>query len=75
MGHAADAGDNNAPGPTLAYAKSNNGQAYTAAGASNGQMNLQYLGISGGSLPHNNMMPYLTLSFCIALQGVFPPRP
>jgi microcystin-dependent protein len=28
----------------------------------------------GGSLPHNNMMPYLTLSFCIALQGVFPPR-
>ncbi|MDB5902572.1 MAG: microcystin dependent protein [Betaproteobacteria bacterium] len=28
----------------------------------------------GGSAPHNNMMPYLTLSFCIALQGVFPPR-
>jgi microcystin-dependent protein len=29
---------------------------------------------AGGSLPHNNMQPYLTLSFCIALQGVFPPR-
>lgn len=29
---------------------------------------------AGGSLPHNNMMPYLTLTFCIALQGVFPPR-
>lgn len=29
---------------------------------------------AGGSLPHNNMMPYLTLFFCIALQGVFPPR-
>jgi microcystin-dependent protein len=28
----------------------------------------------GGSLPHNNMQPYLTLNFCIALQGVFPPR-
>ena len=27
------------------------------------------------SLPHNNMMPYLTLMFCIAMQGVFPPRP
>ena len=26
------------------------------------------------SLPHNNMQPYLTLNFCIALQGVFPPR-
>jgi microcystin-dependent protein len=29
---------------------------------------------SGGSLPHNNMQPFLTLNFCIALQGVFPPR-
>jgi microcystin-dependent protein len=29
---------------------------------------------TGGSLPHNNMQPYLTLNFCIALQGVFPPR-
>ena len=29
---------------------------------------------TGGSLPHNNMQPYLTLNFNIALQGVFPPR-
>ena len=29
---------------------------------------------AGGSLPHNNMSPYLTLTFCIALQGIFPPR-
>jgi microcystin-dependent protein len=28
----------------------------------------------GNSLPHNNMMPFLVLNFCIALQGVFPPR-
>ena len=35
----------------------------------------QTLGVAGGSLPHNNMMPYLTLNYCIALQGVFPPRP
>jgi len=26
----------------------------------------------GGNQPHNNMMPYLTLNFCIALQGIFP---
>jgi len=26
----------------------------------------------GGSQPHNNMMPYLVLNFCIALQGMFP---
>lgn len=30
---------------------------------------------AGASLPHNNMMPYLAVNFCIALQGVFPQRP
>ncbi|WP_205516957.1 tail fiber protein [Paenibacillus sp. SYP-B3998] len=29
---------------------------------------------AGGGQPHNNMQPYLTLNFCIALEGVFPPR-
>jgi microcystin-dependent protein len=29
---------------------------------------------AGNSLPHNNLQPYLTLNFNIALQGVFPPR-
>lgn len=27
---------------------------------------------AGGSQAHQNMMPYLTLNFCIALQGIFP---
>jgi microcystin-dependent protein len=30
------------------------------------------VGNTGGSQPHQNMQPYLTLSFCIALQGIFP---
>jgi microcystin-dependent protein len=34
----------------------------------------QALAAAGGSLPHTNMMPYLTFYFNIALQGVFPPR-
>jgi microcystin-dependent protein len=29
---------------------------------------------AGGGLPHNNMMPYLTYNFNIAMQGVYPPR-
>jgi microcystin-dependent protein len=29
---------------------------------------------AGGDQPHNNMQPFLTLNFNIALQGVFPPR-
>ncbi len=32
------------------------------------------LNVTGGSLPHNNMMPYLVINFCIALQGIFPQR-
>ena len=30
---------------------------------------------AGGNAPHNNLQPYLTFYFNIALQGVFPPRP
>ena len=40
-----------------------------------GGMNPAMAGVAGGSQPHNNLMPYLTLTFCIALQGVFPQRP
>lgn len=45
------------------------------AGAPLVTMALQALTPAGGSLPHNNMQPYLTLNFCIALQGIFPQRP
>lgn len=38
------------------------------------QFNASALPPAGGSLPHNNMMPFLTFYFNIALQGVFPPR-
>jgi microcystin-dependent protein len=37
-------------------------------------MSANALAPSGGGQPHNNMMPYLTCYFCIALQGVYPPR-
>jgi microcystin-dependent protein len=47
---------------------------YQQGTASTQLMSPQALTIAGGSLPHNNMMPYLTLNFCIAMQGVFPPR-
>lgn len=56
-----------------AFAKAAQGAPYVAAANLTG-MAPQTIGIIGGSLPHNNMQPYLTLSFCIALQGVYPPR-
>jgi len=37
-------------------------------------MSAQTIAPAGSSFPHNNMMPYLTLNFCIALQGIFPAR-
>ncbi len=47
---------------------------YTASSAQNVQMSFQGLSITGGDQPHNNMMPYLVLNFCIAMQGIFPAR-
>jgi microcystin-dependent protein len=38
------------------------------------QMNVQAVQLQGGGQPHNNLMPYLALNYCIALQGVFPAR-
>jgi microcystin-dependent protein len=43
--------------------------------APNVVMNPQTTSITGGSQPHNNMPPYLTVTFIIALQGIFPQRP
>lgn len=34
----------------------------------------QSIGSTGGGQPHNNMQPYLTLNYCIALTGTMPPR-
>jgi microcystin-dependent protein len=39
------------------------------------QMAVQALSPTGGSLPHNNMMPFITFNYNIAMQGVYPPRP
>ena len=47
---------------------------YTAP-PQNTAMGFNAIGPAGGSLPHNNIMPYLVLNFCIAMQGVFPQRP
>jgi microcystin-dependent protein len=41
----------------------------------NAQMSPSLLQASGGGLAHNNMQPYLAMNYCIALQGMYPPRP
>jgi microcystin-dependent protein len=70
-----DPADLNIPNPSRVLALSQNVFAYQPSSAGLGTMAFQALPPAGGGLPHNNMQPYLTLNFCIALQGVFPQRP
>ena len=62
------------PTATVCLTRAAGGNAYSNNTNGLVQMAPQALSTAGGSLPHNNMQPYLTLNFCIALQGIFPPR-
>ena len=74
--HNLDFADTQNPAPTALLGKSANGLAYqTTVNANLTTLAPQALPPAGGGLPHNNMQPYLTLNFCIALQGIFPQRP
>jgi microcystin-dependent protein len=75
--HVANGTNNNAsqasPVPnntTLGYSRAGN-QMYGAA-ANLVAMSAGMVANTGGSQAHLNMQPFLTLSFCIALQGIFP---
>jgi len=54
------------PSPTLLYSQS------TTPTLS--PMNPSMVSVAGSSSAHNNLMPYLALNYCIAMQGVFPAR-
>lgn len=56
------------------FARATAGNAYAPSGAPAAMTAIETIAPAGSSLPHNNMQPYLTLQFNIALQGVFPPR-
>ena len=58
-------------GAVLAYKRRFGINAYTAPP---GSITLKGQGTAGGSQPHSNMQPYLTLNVIIALQGIFPSR-
>ena len=70
--HTPVASSNNAsvasPAGNLWAGSSGGGYSPTA----NTTMNTTSITSSGGNQPHDNMSPYLVLSFCIALQGIFP---
>jgi len=69
-----DPADSRIPGPNSTFGTPSPGLMYDSTNAQLAPMAPQAFTPAGGSLPHNNMMPYLTMNFCIALQGIFPPR-
>jgi microcystin-dependent protein len=74
MADSQDPGNVQTPDPQVVLARSSP-FVYKAPPVSDAApMAPQALSPTGSSSPHNNLMPYLTLNFCIALQGVFPPR-
>ena len=76
--HALRADSNVAETPNAAgnsFARGSSINAYqTTSNSSLVSMSDMTLAPAGGDQPHNNMQPYLTFYFCIALQGVYPPR-
>lgn len=69
-----DDGDLKSPTSSRSLARSIGGFAYQTSTQGLQPMAAEALTPAGGDQPHNNMMPFLTFYFCIALQGVFPPR-
>ncbi len=67
-----DPADANIISSATSFAGSTGGTLYQSS--ANAMLAGEALAPAGGDQPHNNMMPYLTFYFCIALQGVFPPR-
>lgn len=67
-------GEDPSPGANEALARSIGASLYQTTTTPFVPMSVNAVTPAGGDQPHNNLMPYLTLNFCIALQGVFPPR-
>jgi microcystin-dependent protein len=63
------------PTAQTAMARSTGKPAYAGA-ASPTPLNGAAVGsVPAGSQPHNNLMPYQVVSYCIAIEGIFPQRP
>jgi microcystin-dependent protein len=72
--NAADEEGTKQPSGNTPGAQQGSNQIFTALSSGPTPFSLQALAPAGGDAPHNNLQPYLTCYFCIALQGVFPPR-
>jgi len=65
-------GEEKAPVNGFLAVSSEDDEVFAASG--NANMNAGAIQASGGGQPFNNMSPYLTVNFCIALEGLYPSR-
>ena len=63
-----------AAGATIPAAVSGTNTNVYSAQATDSNMAASIIGNGGGSQPHNNLPPTMTINFCISLFGVFPSR-
>lgn len=63
-------GDSPTPSNNV-WGLSDGGKQYVAS-APNGTMNPASITAAGGNQPHDNMMPFLTVNFIIATEGIYP---
>lgn len=82
IGAATELAETNTPGPTVTMGLRKNStslaQNYKSAGTVD-PSKLEYMSdhvisMAGGNIPHDNMQPYLGLTFQMALDGIYPPR-
>lgn len=68
------AGDTGAPAGAIFANSGATDREYLSTGVANEQMSPNIVSPNGGNQPHDNMQPFLTVNFCIALYGIFPSR-
>ena len=65
-----DAASTASPGGSLMAGAAN----YFNSGSFDATLNGKAIGMTGAGAGHENMMPFLTLNYCICLQGIYPQR-
>jgi microcystin-dependent protein len=75
LGCVSSAASTGTPSKTVILASGTAPEAYVAPGVTKLQLDGNAIAPAGGSQPHDNMQPYLTLLYIIALQGIYPMRP
>jgi len=74
MAYTGDPADSRIPNSNESLGTPSPGALYSPTATQLAQMAGQAFSPAGSGFPHNNMQPYLTVFFIIAMQGIFPPR-